>query len=98
MSLTEDKNDPCLRIIKDNGQQQCYLILSEKERKKGFVRPYRESYVHKTCGNITRMAKEISETYARNPGFYSGTFCCHCKKHFSLEEFIWQGTNEIVGS
>jgi len=34
------------RKIKDNGQQKGYIILSEEERAKGFVRPVRTSYVH----------------------------------------------------
>lgn len=50
------------------------------------------------CGGETTMSQEIAETYARDPHFYSGTFCVHCRKHFPLEEFIWCGTGEQVGS
>jgi hypothetical protein len=32
--------------IKDNGQQRDYLVLSEEERGKGFIRPVRRSYIH----------------------------------------------------
>jgi hypothetical protein len=31
---------------KEEGQNECYLILSEEERAKGFIRPYRDSYIH----------------------------------------------------
>lgn len=41
------------------------------------------------CGTITRMGISIAETYAREPSFYSGTFCASCKKHFKLTEFRW---------
>lgn len=159
MGLTTDPNDPCLQSGRnDEGQNACYLVLSEEERKKGFVRPYRDSYVHVGkdvrshwkkiyrmldetdelfgkyvavmtvlekedgsfgggtyvtqkeldawtkgekvggCGTLTRMAPAISETYARNPKFYGATFCCGCNKHLPVSEFVWDGTNELVGS
>ena len=48
MSYTTDPNDPCLKNgQKEEGQNNCYLVLSEEERAKGFVRPYRDSYIHK---------------------------------------------------
>ena len=50
MSLTTDPNDP---RIKRGGpdtspvpQNEVYLVLSEEERRKGWVRPYRDSYKH----------------------------------------------------
>lgn len=84
--------------LKANGQQEAYVVLSPEERAKGFVRPLRRSYVHKTCGAVTTMALAIAETYARDPHFYSGTFCCHCREHRPLAEFVWHGTDEQVGS
>lgn len=45
-SLTTDRNDPDLHIKSKSGQNMKYLILSEEERAKGFVRPLRRSYVH----------------------------------------------------
>lgn len=50
------------------------------------------------CGALTTMAQEIAETYARDPGFYSGTFCVGCRAHRPLTEFVWDGTQEQVGS
>ena len=140
--------------LKPNGQQRGYVVLSEEERAKGFVRPVRRSYVHvgikgpeyplrdltdeeqqryrgvgyvkfevypetmrpktgrywtaaelakigKGCGVVTTMSKELAETYARNPHFYGGTFCCGCSQHFpvgSTGEFVWEGTDERVGT
>jgi len=130
------------------GQQQGYMVLSEKERSKGFVRPYRASYTHvgarppanlrdltpeekeryaafnyvkfeeyppgdtpvtgkywtadqlanMGCGKTTMMGRIIAETYARKPSFYGSTFCIWCKKHLPVEEFVWEGTDERVGS
>lgn len=132
--------------LKPNGQQLAYVVLTPEERAKGFVRPYRDSYVHRGarpkhplrdltdeekaryeqfdyakyeaypegdtvlgrfwtaaqlasgCGTLTKMSRDISETYARDPKFYGGTFCVGCGKHLPLEEFVWAGTDEIVGS
>lgn len=86
------------RELKDNGQQKGYVVLSEEERAKGFVRPVRRSYTHKTCGTDTKMGDAIAETFAREPSFYSGTFCVQCKQHFPLNQFVWSGTQDQVGS
>jgi hypothetical protein len=86
------------RELKENGQQKGYVVLSEEERAKGFVRPVRRSYTHKTCGTDTRMGDAIAETYARDPTFYSGTFCVNCGKHFPLDQFVWLGTQDEVGT
>ena len=152
--ITTDKNNPGLKTIKENGQQESYLVLSGEERAKGFVRPYRDTYIHigrkvegelrelteeekeeysqfgyyayvkdmdeesviagtyltkeefekyedghvKGCGFSTKMNETISETYARDPKFYGGTFCMGCGAHLPVGEFVWEGTDEKVGS
>lgn len=156
MSLTTDKNDPCLNEgRKEVGQNSCYLVLSEEERAKGFVRPVRRTYLHKGryygdgvemleeettlengkkyvalanimmdgkklgatyitqkeldqynktsgyiggCGAATTMGQALAETYARDPSFYGATFCVGCNRHISVVEFVWDGTDEKVGS
>ena len=83
------------------GQQKGYVVLSADERAKGFVRPVRDAYVHTKCGAVTTMGRALAETYARDPQFYSGTFCCACRAHFPVGEhgeFVWDGTNEKVGT
>lgn len=92
-------NDRSHAELKYNGQQKDYVVLSPGERAKGFVRPLRRSYIHTFCGGETRMSQEIAETYARDPNFYNGTFCCGCGKHFPLDQFVWKDApNERVGS
>ena len=86
---------------KRKGQQEGYVVLAEEERAKGFVRPLRRSYKHLKCGVVTTMGQTIAETYARDPYFYSGTFCAGCGAHFPVGEdgeFVWDGTDEKVGS
>lgn len=80
------------------GQQKQYVVLCDAERAKGFVRPVRDTYLHKACRGTTTMGRKLAETYARDPGFYSGTFCATCGSHFPLVEFTWAGTHEQVGS
>jgi len=94
-TLTTDQNDPDLNKIKEDGQQEKYIVLSDEEKAKGFVRPVRLSYIHKTCGGLTKMNISIAETYARDPSFYGGTFCVACGTHFDLvkdneRQFHWE--------
>ncbi len=46
MALTTDPNDPELHNVEPSGMQKKYLVLSDKERAKGFVWPVRQTYVH----------------------------------------------------
>lgn len=99
--LTTDPKDPRLGHGADEvpvPQQQAYLVLSEEERAKGFVRPYRDRYIHQTCGTETIMNKAISETYAREPKFYGSTYCVHCRMHRPVSEFTWSADGKVVGS
>lgn len=147
MTLTTNPNDPGLKEVEPSGMNKTYLVLSEEERAKGFVRPVRRSYVHKGiqpkhptreltadehtrydqygylvfeaypqsdsavtgrfwtadqlgsgCGTVTTMGQALAETYARDPKFYGATFCCGCGSHFPVEQFVWAGTDEVVGS
>jgi len=82
----------------ETGQHGAYYVLSEEERGKGFVRPLRSSYVHSRCATVTKMGTAIAETYAREPSFYASTFCVSCKDHFDVAEFVWDGTDEVLGS
>lgn len=86
------------RELRADGQQKGYIVLSEAERAKGFVRPVRRSYRHLNCGSITSMGIALAETYARDPEFYSGTFCAHCASHFPLDQFVWEGIQERLGT
>lgn len=102
MPVTDDPNDPCINEV-DAGtnMQACYLVLSEDERARGFVRPVRTSYVHVSCGAVTTMGLAIAETYARDPSFYGGTYCAHCKDHFPIGpaprgEFVWATPREAT--
>lgn len=109
MGLTTDPNDPKLKRGpgEKEGMNDTYLVLSEEERAKGFVRPVRRAYQHvgtedrPGCGTVTTMGTELAETYARDPAFYGATFCVHCSTHLPVGadgEFVWDGTDERVGT
>jgi hypothetical protein len=141
-----------LEIDPATGMQKDYVVLSEEEREKGFVRPVRRSYRHvgppapkyplrdltpeekeryascgyvkyeeypkpnpdgssavgrfytqadidrRGCGSITTMGIALAETWARDIKFYNGTYCATCLKHCPVEEFVWYGTNERLGT
>lgn len=102
MSLTSDPSDPRLTHGADNEstpQAEVYLVLSEEERAKGFVRPLRRAYVHTSgCGALTTMGLALCETYARQPTFYGATYCCGCQMHRPVAEFTWDEDGAVVGS
>lgn len=98
MSVTSDPNDPGLKKIDQQGMQETYLVLSDEELAKGFVRPVRQTYIHETCGTATTMGLAIAETYARDPKFYGGTYCVGCKAHFPVGEFgefVWEDGTKV---
>jgi hypothetical protein len=92
---TSDPTDPRLTRGADEtprAQAPVYLVLSDEERAKGFVRPVRTSYTHILCGTSTRMSVALAETYARDPGFYGATYCSSCCMHRPVGpegEFVW---------
>lgn len=82
----------------ETGQHAGYIVLCDDERAKGFVQPYRDSYRHVTCGTVTTMGRALSETYARDPSFYSHTFCVGCNRHLPVAEFVWTADGVQVGA
>jgi hypothetical protein len=96
MTTTSDRSDPRLTHGADDepvNQAPVYLVLSEEDRGRGFVRPVRTAYVHVDgCGATTTMSLDIAETYARQPDFYGSTYCVGCRKHRPVGphgEFVW---------
>jgi len=103
--LVTNPNDPRLTHGVDAEQvpqAEAYLVLSEAERAKGFVRPVRRSYIHSKatppCGAVTTMSEALAETYARDPSFYGATYCATCRMHRPVAEFVWDRDGSQVGS
>lgn len=98
MGVTENPDDPRLTHGADPAdgprveQAPAYLVLSDEERARGYVRPVRDKYWHTVCGAITWMGRAIAETYAAQPTFYGSTYCTACGKHRPVGpdgEFHW---------
>jgi len=66
MTYTTDPKDPRLGHGSDKEprpQNPVYLVLSDEERARGFVRPYRDAYVHKgrrVCGRFHKIESPLS--------------------------------------
>ena len=101
MGITSDRNDPRLTHGADDEptpQADVYLVLSDEERAKGFVRPVRRTYIHDVCGAATTMGQKIAETYAREPAFYGATYCVRCQQHRPVGadgEFTWEDGTKV---
>ena len=97
---TTDYQNPDLTEVTERGLRKAYMVLNP-DLPLGYVRPVRYAYVHLTCGEPTVMFHEIAETYARDPRFYTHTYCATCEEHFPVGkdgEFVWEGTTEKVGT
>jgi hypothetical protein len=66
--LTTDPNDEKLSKARPDGQQEAYLVLSDEERAKGFVRPVRRSYIHVGFGGFETNPNDPSKPGLRGNG------------------------------
>lgn len=74
----------------DDGQYENYPTVDEGE----FVQPVRERYVHDECESVTLMGRDLAESVARDPSFYSKTFCVGCGEHVPVEDVHWKEDGE----
>jgi hypothetical protein len=81
---------------RDDGQQTDYATLPPDERAEGSLEGVPRVYVHRKCGEATRMPEEIIRSYLANPWLYSAdaTFCCGCGDHVPFAECKWVETGE----
>jgi len=68
MAITTDPNDPRLISEGKDGLQEAYLVLSEEERAKGFVRPLRKTYVHRYTLDGSPMPLVVLNEHLSNLG------------------------------
>lgn len=76
-----------------DGQHERHPTNTEGE----YVAPIRNKYIHSKCGVVTQVGSAIADTYARNPTFYSRTFCIGCGEYFPISEFNWTQDNVELG-
>ncbi len=89
---TDENPHQCIRPYPHDGDHEftALMILNKPIR----FMPGRKG----GCGSVTTMGRALSETWARDIHFYSHTFCVSCNKHFTIAEFVWNGTNEVLGT
>lgn len=75
---TEDKDLGHGVDIKPGEQQKKYLVLPKEERAKGFVRPYRSSYIHVGIGGHEVDPNDISKHGRTGKG-------CGALTHINIE-------------
>lgn len=68
------------------------------EGEKSVGRYWKQDELDSGCRTKTTMSLPLAETYARDPGYYGSTMCVGCGDHFPVAEFVWAGTEEVVGS
>jgi hypothetical protein len=69
------------------------------ERDRALVgRMWTQAQLDSGCDAVTTLEPAKSETHAKDPGFYAAAFCENCRAHFDVGEFVWEGTDERVGS
>lgn len=70
----------------EDGQYENYPTIDEGE----FEQPVRRTYRHEECDTTTSMREDIAESVARDPEYYSKTFCHGCGKHVPVDEVHWE--------
>jgi hypothetical protein len=75
VTLTDgSKVTPDHRELKPNGQQKGYVVLSDAERARGFVRPVRRSYVHVGRPAPKYPLRDITDDDLRECGLTRGEY------------------------
>lgn len=83
---------------REDGQYENYPTIDEGE----FEQKPRRSYIHDEeeggCGERTRMTGDLPESVARDPSYYTKTFCSSCGEHVPVDEVRWlDGETWVVG-
>lgn len=73
-------------------------LENRSEHPKATGRYWTTSELNSGCNTVTTMGRALSETYAKNPLFYSSTYCVGCQMHKAVEEFVWTADGQRVGS
>lgn len=58
--------------------------------------PESRNYTHTSCGNTTSVSGNDFTALADPFSVVPATFCVACNKHFPLNEFTWDDTDELI--
>ena len=78
-----------------DGQMRDHVTLPPAARRRGRLDGVPTVYVHRRCGEATRMPEEIVRSYLKNPFLYNGeTFCYGCNAYVPLRQCRWEETGQ----
>lgn len=99
-SVTTDPNDPRLiRGVNDETprpQNEVYLVLSEEERAKGFVRPVRRAYTHVGVRPKHPLRDMTADEKRRFPDFDKVEEMEHGSRYWRQSDLDHAGCNEVT--
>jgi hypothetical protein len=82
--------------------------LSDADRIAGHVRPHRDAVVHLKGGvdaegkplrcPVTILRPDHASFHAKNPGTLDKVHCSACRADFPASQFVWHGSDEVVGT
>lgn len=75
-----------------DGQYENYPTIDEG----AFEQEPRDTYIHETCGSKTTMTGDLPESVARDPEWYTRTFCAGCGEHVPVEDVEWEDGEDWV--
>lgn len=73
-----------------DGQYENYPTIGDGD----FVQSVQYTYVHENCGKTTTMSDNIAESVARDPHYYTKTFCANCGEHVPVEDVHWKADGQ----
>lgn len=97
---------PTKPMLPSKSAEPVFSKPSELEASRGYVRPHRDAVVHvrRDGGGkpmkcpVTILPKDHADFHARSPGVIDVVNCTACRAPFKASEFVWNGTDEVVGT
>lgn len=77
---------------REDGQYENYPTIDEGE----FEQEPRTTYIHEECETRTKMSSDLMKSVARDPSYYTKTFCAGCGEHVPVEEVEWADGEDWV--
>ncbi|MFO0851530.1 MAG: hypothetical protein U0871_23670 [Gemmataceae bacterium] len=78
-----------------DGQMRGHVTLPPEDRRRGRLDGVPTVYVHRRCGEATRMPDDVIRSYLKNPFLYNGeTFCCGCNAYVPWRQCRWEDTGQ----
>lgn len=88
LNLIDGVNHIC--VLKPDHEGQCRQLVEAGDEAQ-IERAYQHNHLG-GCDRVTTMSRALAETYARDPSYYTGTYCSTCGGHFPVGadgEFTW---------